>query len=124
MSNLIGNAIDAIAQRERGRVIVRTAPGRDWKTHREGIAITLADTGSGMDKSTLPHIFEPFFSTKGITGTGLGLWVSLGIVQKHHGKVSLRSRTGAGSGTVFRIFLPFEPAPVASSEPRLLQASA
>jgi PAS domain S-box-containing protein len=124
MSNLIGNAIDAIAQRERGRVIVRTAPGRDWKTHREGIAITLADTGSGMDKSTLPHIFEPFFSTKGITGTGLGLWVSLGIVQKHHGKVSLRSRTGAGSGTVFRIFLPFEPPPVASSEPRLLQASA
>jgi PAS domain S-box-containing protein len=124
LSNLVGNAIDAILHQDSGRVIIRTALGRDWKTSRDGITITLADTGSGMDESTAAHIFEPFFSTKGITGTGLGLWVSLGIIQKHHGKVSVRSRTGTGSGTVFRIFLPFRAVQIESTEPPLLQASA
>jgi PAS domain S-box-containing protein len=124
LSNLVGNAVDAMAQQDNGRVIVRTALAHDWKTNREGVTITLADTGSGMDEITTAHLFEPFFSTKGVTGTGLGLWVSLGIVHKHNGKISLRSRTGACGGTVFRVFLPFNPAYTQSSEPPLLQASA
>ncbi|MBB6143319.1 PAS domain S-box-containing protein [Silvibacterium bohemicum] len=124
LSNLVGNAIDAMAQQQHGRVILRTAPGRDWKTDREGVTITLADTGAGMDADTMSRIFEPFFSTKGITGTGLGLWVSLGIINKHHGKVALRSRTGQNGGTVFRVFLPFDSVRVESGEPPLLQASA
>jgi PAS domain S-box-containing protein len=124
LSNLVGNAIDAMLQQEQGRVVLRTALGRDWKLNREGIIITLADTGSGMDEATAARVFEPFFSTKGMTGTGLGLWVSLGIIHKHHGKVSVRSRTGAQSGTVFRIFLPFHAVQLESNEPPLLQASA
>jgi signal transduction histidine kinase len=62
-----------------------------------------------MDSATRDRIFEPFFSTKGLTGTGLGLWVSQEIAIKYHGRIRLRSRqqsAGAGGGTVFRFFLP------------------
>ena len=125
LSNLLGNAIDAIAQHGHGRVIIRTTLAHDWKSNREGIAITLADTGSGMSAATAARIFEPFFSTKGITGTGLGLWVSMGIVEKHKGKIALRTRTGTNSGTVFRIFLPFGLIPLdRSNEPEPLRVSA
>jgi len=52
-------------------------------------------------------LFEPFFTTKGERGTGLGLWVSSGIVQKHGGSIRVRSSTRAGrSGTCFSVFLP------------------
>jgi PAS domain S-box-containing protein len=124
LANLVGNSIDAMGRQESGRVIIRTGRGRDWSSDREGLVIALADTGSGMDESTLPRIFEPFFSTKGITGTGLGLWVSMGIIEKHHGKIMVRSRTGLNSGTVFRIFLPYSSNRVSSGEATLLQASA
>jgi len=59
-----------------------------------------------MAPETLRRIFEPFFTTKDINGTGLGLWVSLEIVQKHGGMVKVRSR--AGAGTIFSIFFPLE----------------
>lgn len=117
LANLVGNAVDAM-QVSGGRLILRTAAAYDWVSDRRGVAITVADTGSGMEPSTLNRIFEPFFSTKGITGTGLGLWVSHGIVSKHHGTIRVRSRrrrpasegdSGDTSGSVFRIFLPFEP---------------
>ncbi|MEO8737202.1 MAG: ATP-binding protein [Edaphobacter sp.] len=107
LANLIGNAMDALP--EGGRIVLRTAFARDWKSGRDGIAITVADSGTGMDKTTLSRIFEPFFSTKGITGTGLGLWISHEIVAKHHGTMRVRSRRGASGktgGTVFRLFLP------------------
>ncbi|MFZ0663878.1 MAG: ATP-binding protein [Acidobacteriaceae bacterium] len=122
LANLIGNAIDAMIPLSSGRLILRTAPARDWSTGCEGIAITVADTGSGMAPKTAQRIFEPFFSTKDNTGTGLGLWVSLEIIEKHHGVIRLRTRQQCGS--VFRIFLPFRPAAVQSAEPPVLQASA
>jgi signal transduction histidine kinase len=65
-ANLVGNAIDAM-QRDGGRVILRTAQGRAFYSRNPGVRVTVADTGSGMDKSTLSHIFEP----KGTTGTVL-----------------------------------------------------
>jgi PAS domain S-box-containing protein len=112
LANLVGNAIDAM-QRDGGRLILRTAPGRDPHS-TPGVYVTVADTGIGMDKSTRSRIFEPFFSTKGLTGTGLGLWVSQTIVEKHGGRASISSRVrteqnGPG-GTVFRIFLPLQSA--------------
>ncbi len=100
--NLVGNAMDAMVAG--GRLILRTAPALNPKTGAPGIALTVADTGSGMDEATQARIFEPFFSTKGITGTGLGLWISQEIVGKHEGTLRVRSRVGAG--TVFRMFLP------------------
>ena len=107
LANLIGNAIDAVP--EGGRIIVRTSSARDWEQNRQGITITVADNGMGMDSATRDRIFEPFFSTKGLTGTGLGLWVSQEIAIKYDGRIRLRSRQqspGAGGGTVFRFFLP------------------
>jgi signal transduction histidine kinase len=72
----------------------------------------VADNGSGMEPAVRDRIFEAFFTTKEITGTGLGLWVSQEIVEKHHGLMHVRSRTGAAgrsSGTVFQIFIPDDP---------------
>jgi PAS domain S-box-containing protein len=107
IANLVGNAIDAVS--ERGRIIIRTSSTRDWKRNREGITITVADNGMGMDNSTRDRIFEPFFSTKEDTGTGLGLWISHEIVAKHQGSIRVRSRLrarGTSGGTVFRLFIP------------------
>ena len=102
VANLVGNATDALSAG--GRLLLRTAPARDARTGAEGVAITVADTGAGISPDALPRIFEPFFSTKGNTGTGLGLWVSLEIVERHQGTLRVRSRKG--DGTVFRLFLP------------------
>jgi signal transduction histidine kinase len=66
LSNLVNNAIDG------GRLLLRIRVGRDWNTGRPGIIITGADTGSGMSASVARRIFEPFYTTKGINGTGLG----------------------------------------------------
>lgn len=109
LANLIGNAIDAVP--DKGRIVVRTTSTYDFLSKRRGITITVADNGMGMDHSTRKRIFEPFFTTKGMTGTGLGLWISFEIAAKHHGHISVRSRkdpAGVKSGTVFRFFLPGE----------------
>ncbi len=105
--NLIGNAIDALP--EGGCIMLRTSTTHDWKHGQKGIAITVADNGMGVDPAARHRVFEPFFSTKGDTGTGLGLWVSHEIAMKHRGNIRLRSRqgeSGGSSGTVFRFFLP------------------
>lgn len=69
------------------------------------VLVTVTDTGVGMDRETLEHIFEPFFSTKGAgKGTGLGLAMVYGIVQQHNGYVSCS--TQLGSGTSFEVYLP------------------
>jgi signal transduction histidine kinase len=109
LANLIGNAIDALPLG--GRLILRTAPARDWIRGTQGVRLTVADDGTGMDEATREHIFDAFFSTKGITGTGLGLWISQEIVLKHGGHLRVRSRkttTDKPGGTVCAIFLPLE----------------
>jgi signal transduction histidine kinase len=94
-----------------GRLILRSREGREHTTGRPGLILTIADTGSGMSPETLTKLFEPFYTTKGITGTGLGLWISKEIVERHHGRLSVRSSQRHGhTGTVFTIFLPFEAA--------------
>ena len=101
MSNLIGNALDALPRH--GRLVVGVRPSRD-AAGRQGVAVTVADNGSGMDREMLDRLFHPFATTKGEAGTGLGLWVSKGILDKHQTKIAVRSRRD--SGTVFRLFVP------------------
>jgi PAS domain S-box-containing protein len=106
LCNLIGNAIDAM-HRGGGRLLLRSREGHD-RAGREGIFLTVADNGPGMSPETSARAFEPFFTTKGFSGTGLGLWVCLEIVERHRGKLRLRSsQRPSKSGTVFTIFLPF-----------------
>jgi PAS domain S-box-containing protein len=103
-TNLVGNALDAMAGE--GTLMLRTALSKDWKTGKPGIRVSVADTGPGISAATLSRIFEPFFSTKGNRGTGLGLWVSREIVLKHKGDIKARSRSG--KGTVFSILFPLD----------------
>ena len=107
--NLVGNAFDAL--RQGGTLSLRTREARDVHSGEPGIRVTVADNGQGMDAQTLARIAEPFFTTKGANGTGLGLWVSRDLLQKHHATMRIRSRTQPGSsGTVFSIFIPLEAA--------------
>ena len=106
LSNLIGNAIDAMSGPER-RLLIRSREGINWETGERSVIVTIADTGSGISPDTIAHIFEPFFTTKGNKGTGLGLWISREIIQRHRGSLKLKSRqTGCRSGTVFTLLLP------------------
>lgn len=106
LANLLVNAVDAMV--DGGSLQVRVAAGRQWSDDREGIRITVADNGSGIPRENLRRIFEPFYTTKKDTGTGLGLWVSRGIVQKHGGSLRVRSRSeGPATGTVFTVFMPY-----------------
>ncbi len=109
LNNLIANAIDAM--RKGGRLVVRThdsidfAPGQSQP--RYGIRITIADTGHGMPPEVMERIFEAFYTTKDLNGTGLGMWISEGIVKRHHGRLSVRSSVDdACHGTIFTLFLP------------------
>lgn len=106
LSNLIGNAIDAMSGGER-RLVIRSREGTNWYTGRRRVILTIADTGSGMSPETISHIFEPFFTTKGSKGTGLGLWISREIVGRHGGTLKVKSRRAPHrSGTVFTLSLP------------------
>jgi PAS domain S-box-containing protein len=108
LSNLVSNAIDAMHP-QGGRLLVRSREGTDLSTGRRGIVISVADTGKGMPVPVQSRMFEPFYTTKGINGTGLGLWISDEIVNRHHGALRFRSSQKEGrSGTVFTMFLPFD----------------
>jgi PAS domain S-box-containing protein len=108
LNNLVSNAIDAMHGRG-GKLRVRTREATDWRTGEHGVAITVADTGSGISQETLNHMYRAFYTTKGIGGTGLGLWISSEIVARHRGRLKVRTSQRAGaSGTIFELFLPFQ----------------
>jgi len=105
LNNLIANAMDAM--RTGGRLMVRAHDATDGKTERSGVRITIADSGHGMSRATQARIFEAFYTTKELMGTGLGLWICAEIVQRHGGRLSLRSSVHPlHHGTVFSLFLP------------------
>ena len=108
LNNLIGNAIDAMTPTG-GRLLLRTRQGTDWASHRAGLVLTIADTGRGISPQNLAKIYEPFFTTKGIGGNGLGLWISQEIIARHHGLLRVRSsQRPPHTGTAFSLFLPFD----------------
>jgi signal transduction histidine kinase len=108
LSNLLANSLDACVSGSTIRIEASSAVDPRDLT-RQGVRITIADSGFGIPAKHLESIFEPFFTTKKDTGTGLGLWVSRELVQKHGGTLRVRSRTSSPScGTVFSIFLPSE----------------
>jgi signal transduction histidine kinase len=118
LMNLAINARDAMP--DGGRLVIETANVRlpekhsetqSMPTSREGILLSVSDTGHGMDEDTMEKIFEPFFTTKAPgKGTGLGLSMVHGIVKNHCGRISCRSTPG--KGTCFQIYLPaVEPVP-------------
>jgi signal transduction histidine kinase len=105
--NLLSNSLDALAAG--GSIRLRVAKSTCRKSGQPGFRVTVADTGEGIEPGILPRIFEPLFTTKAATGTGLGLWVAKEIVEKHGGTIHVRSRrTEPNRGTVFSIVLPNE----------------
>jgi signal transduction histidine kinase len=106
LANLVGNAADAMPNG--GTLRLRVRPVTDWRHHEAGLRITISDTGHGMSADTRRHIYEPFFTTKGEIGTGLGLWVSANIVEKHRGSMHVRSSEyPEKKGTTFTVILPY-----------------
>jgi signal transduction histidine kinase len=120
-ANLVGNALDAMPNG--GMLYLRVRPA--WLDGRRGVRITVADTGTGMSEAVRQRIFEPFFTTKENTGTGLGLWASEEILEKHHASVLIRSRQaqrpGDRSGTVFSLYIPWDGVP---RGPRIVTSAA
>ena len=104
ISNLLANALDAVSSG--GKIYLRTREGCCFRTGRPGIVLTIADNGAGMQPEAKLKIFRPFYTTKGIRGTGLGLWICKEITDRHHGTLQVRSRIG--QGTVFTLFLPYD----------------
>ncbi len=105
-TNLIANAAEASAPGSFIEVLARIIPAP--RGHgRAGVSIIINDHGSGIAPADLDHLFQPFFTTKGERGTGLGLWVSQGIIQKHSGTITVESRIAPpDSGTTITVFLP------------------
>lgn len=115
--NIAANARDAMPDGGRLRITTRRLPLPD-RSRREGIALSIADTGSGIPKEVLAHVFEPFFTTKEIgKGTGLGLSQVYGFAKSSGGVADIESR--AGQGTTITLYLPLDresvPMPEASA---------
>jgi|ERR1051326_4959840 PAS domain S-box-containing protein len=111
ISNLITNAIDAMP--DGGPLLIRASRSREWNNSgAAGVRITILDTGGGIAPQHRKNLFQPFFTTKEDVGTGLGLWITRNIVEKHHGLIHVKSRAEAERhGTAFSIFLPLETVP-------------
>jgi two-component system NtrC family sensor kinase len=102
-ANLIGNAIDASP--DHGRLCLRIRKGSLHAV--PGVVFTIHDEGPGIPKDLRNRVLEPFFTTKELKGTGLGLWLANSLVMKHRGTLRFRSRrVSGGTGTCFRVFLP------------------
>jgi PAS domain S-box-containing protein len=106
VNNLVRNALDAMS--DGGQLLIRLHQQTGWRDGRKGVRLTVADTGEGIAPEIMEHLFEPFQTTKDLMGTGLGLWVSKGIVDKHCGSIRTRTRRDGDHGTVFTVWLPLD----------------
>ncbi len=114
-NNLIRNAVDAMGS-SGGRLMIRVHPQTSFESGKPGVRITVADNGEGIAPRILEHLYEPFQTTKEVTGTGLGLWVSKSIVDKHCGILRARTRRGSRHGTIFSLWFPVEGSGLTASE--------
>jgi signal transduction histidine kinase len=105
--NLIANAVDAMPKG--GKLLLRGVKAPHPKTSVGGVRISVVDHGTGISRATLRRMFEPFFTTKGETGTGLGLWLTKDIIERHQGLIQVRNHHRP-RGAVFSIWIPEKPA--------------
>jgi two-component system CheB/CheR fusion protein len=105
-ANLLSNAIEALS--DEGNLAIRVSKVHERDGIRsEGVRITFLDDGTGIPPGERKKIFEPFYTTKKDVGTGLGLWLTLQLVEKHRGELKLRSSVVPGrTWTAFSVFLP------------------
>jgi PAS domain S-box-containing protein len=111
-TNLITNAAEAAGQSGNVTVRITSQPAEAASSPalEAGAIVEIVDNGPGIPLENREHLFQPFFTTKGEHGTGLGLWVSQGIIRKHAGSIDLISRTdGPSHGTTARVFLSAKP---------------
>jgi signal transduction histidine kinase len=105
--NLIANAVDAMPTG--GKLFLRGIKAPHPTTSAGGVRISVVDHGTGISRATLRRMFEPFFTTKGNTGTGLGLWLTKDIIDRHQGLIQARNHNHP-RGAVFSIWIPEKPA--------------
>lgn len=124
IANIVGNALDAM--RTGGHLAVRiSTEERSWRLGRGMARLTIADNGSGIPRHLIARIFEPFVTTKGETGTGLGLWVTAEIARKNGWTIRVRSCAHSpGNGTTFSILLPLMAQQAEIQQPKVVLASA
>jgi len=102
---LIGNAVQAMP--EGGTLRLHVFESKWHNLQRPEVCVAVCDTGAGINPEHAKHLFEPFFTTKSVKGTGLGLWISKGIVQKYGGSIRFRSSSFRGQNiTCFKVTLP------------------
>jgi len=107
-ANLVSNALHSMPSG--GRLLLHVYESSlPSDSLRKGVRVTVLDNGIGIPPDVASRLFAPFYTTKGEAGTGLGLWVTRGIVEKHEGTIHFISTLRAGrSGTAFSVFLPFQ----------------
>lgn len=105
--NLIANAVDAMPSG--GKLFLRGIKAPHPTTSASGVRISVVDHGTGISRATLRRMFEPFFTTKGNSGTGLGLWLTKDIIDRHQGLIQARNHNHP-RGAVFSIWIPEKPA--------------
>jgi PAS domain S-box-containing protein len=116
-TNLIVNAADAAGRN--GRIGIRTSRALPEESRTAGVMIEISDSGPGISAKVEKNLFQPFFTTKGEQGTGLGLWVSMGIVQKHSGTIRIGNSDCDGfSGAAVCVYLPMRA--LAGPKPRVI----
>jgi PAS domain S-box-containing protein len=104
-ANLITNAVDAVGND--GSILIRMRGVPSEELRGAGVLVEILDSGPGVSDQASQKLFQPFFTTKGDQGTGLGLWVSMGIVQKHGGNIRIEnSKDGDLHGANVRVYLP------------------
>ena len=114
-TNLLVNAAESMG--EKGVILLHVFPSCNWPSEQRGTRVVIADNGTGIPRSIRSRIFDPFFTTKGERGSGVGLWVSSGIVAKHKGTMRVWSRTEhPPTGTAFSVFLPDAAAPSSAAQ--------